>query len=138
MLYRTLVLMAALCAFAIGLQAQTITLRDQVTNELIAKADIICLTNNTKVTTNEAGQADISTLKDCGSILVDHVSFQERTITWAEVASGADVLLNYRVNMLDQVVTERQPVRRETKRRARKDRRDQGARHPFHGSTNHR
>jgi hemoglobin/transferrin/lactoferrin receptor protein len=105
MFLRTLTLMLGAWAFATGLYAQTVTFRDQVTNELVADAEIICTTNTAKVTTNAAGQADVSTLKDCGVIQVAHVSFQDRTLTWTELSSGADVLLSYRVHMLDQVVT---------------------------------
>ena len=97
--------MAGAWAVVTGLQAQTITLRDQVTKEPVSGAVITCITTKANVTTNTTGSADVSALKDCGEIVVDHISFQPRTLTWAELNASSELLLNYRVDMLREVVT---------------------------------
>ena len=105
MFNRTLALMAGAWAVTSGLHAQTITLRDQVTNEPVVGAVITCSTTNTAVSTGASGSVDVTALKDCGSIIIDHISFQPRTLSWAGLIAGPDVLLNYRVDMLREVVT---------------------------------
>ena len=104
MFNRTLALMAGTCAIVLGLRAQTITVRDQVTNEPVAEAVLTCTTGNASVRSDAQGHADISSLKACGSVRIQHVSFQERTLTGAELASGADVLLTYHSDALREVV----------------------------------
>ena len=104
MFNRTLALMAGTMAIITGLHAQTITLRDQVTNEPVAEAVLTCIANNVSVRSDAQGHADISTLKDCGSVRIQHTSFQERTISGADLASGADVLLTYHSDALREVV----------------------------------
>lgn len=98
-------LMAGACVAIVGLHAQTINLRDQVTNEPIPGAVLTCTTTNTSVTTDANGSVDVSTLKDCGTIRIDHLSFKERTLTWVELTSGSDIGLTYRVDQLREVVT---------------------------------
>jgi len=100
---RTLALVAGACAIT-GMHAQTIILRDQVTREPIADAMITCAATNTTVKTDAAGMADISTLKDCGGILIDHTSFLARTVAWADLATGGDVTMTYRSDVLGDVV----------------------------------
>lgn len=98
-------LMAGAWVAIAGLHAQTINLRDQATNEPIPGAVLTCSTTNASVTTDANGSVDVSTLKDCGAIRVDHLSFKERTLSWAEMTNGKDVDLTYRVDMLREVVT---------------------------------
>lgn len=97
--------MAGAWATTIGLQAQTIILRDQATNEMVQGAVLTCTASKATVTTDATGSADITALKDCGEIVVDHISFKPRTLTWAELSTGGDVYLTYRVDMLREVVT---------------------------------
>lgn len=100
---RTLALLAGACAIT-GMHAQTITLRDQVTREPIADAMITCTATNAAVKTDAGGVADITALKDCGGILIDHTSFLARTVAWTELASGGDVMMTYRSDVLRDVV----------------------------------
>ena len=100
MFNRILALMAGTCAIITGLRAQAIILRDQVTNEPIADALLTCTTGNVSVRSDAQGHADVSSLKDCGSVRIEHISFQERTMSGAELAAGGDVLLPYRVDRL--------------------------------------
>ncbi len=97
--------MAGTLATILGLHAQTITLRDQVTKEPVAGAVLTCTTTNNSATTDASGVADITALKDCGVIRVDHISFQERTLSWTQLSSSAELALSYRVDMLREVVT---------------------------------
>ncbi len=104
MLNRTLALMAGAWALTTGLQAQTITLRDQVTREPIAGAIITCEGSRTDVKTDANGVADVAPLKDCGSIRIAHVSYQERSMTWTVLAGGGELTMAYRSNALSEVV----------------------------------
>lgn len=101
---RKLALMAGAWAIITGLHAQTITLRDQVTREPIADVVVTCAATNTTVRTDAAGSADITSLKDCGAILIDHTSFLARTVAWSDLSSGGDVTMTYRSDVLRDVV----------------------------------
>lgn len=101
---RTLALMAAAWAVATSLQAQTITLRDQVTREPIVDAMITCTATNASVGTDASGVADVTPLKDCGTIRIDHISFMARTLSWAELTAGGEVGMAYRSDALRDVV----------------------------------
>ncbi len=96
--------MAGAWAIITGLHAQTITLRDQVTREPIADVVVTCAATNTTVRTDAAGSADITSLKDCGAILIDHTSFLARTVAWSDLSSGGDVTMTYRSDVLRDVV----------------------------------
>ncbi len=105
MFKRTLALMAGAWATTMGLHAQTIHIRDQVTREPIAGVVLTCITTSASVTSNAEGVADVAGLKDCGSIRIEHLSYAGRTINWADLTAGTDLKLTYRVNMLQEVVT---------------------------------
>lgn len=86
--------------------AQTITLRDRATKEPISGAVLACTQGgSTRVTTNANGKVDITPLKDCGTIRVEHLSFAERTVSFADLSAGSEFNLSYRVNLLSEAVT---------------------------------
>lgn len=93
------------CASAFGLQAQTVTLLDQVTRTPIPDVTLTCVQTGAVVASNSDGRADISPLKGCGSIRFDHLSYTALTLDWATLSTSKEVDLSYRVNMLREVVT---------------------------------
>ncbi len=105
MLNRLFTQMLCACAFVTGVQAQTVTLRDQVTNEPVPDAQLTCVATGVSVRSDVSGRADISGLKDCGAIRIDHISYGQRTLSATELAAAPELLLAYRVNALREVVT---------------------------------
>lgn len=93
------------CASAFGLQAQTVTLLDQVTRTPIPDVTLTCVQTGAVVVTKTNGKADITPLKGCGSIRFDHISYTPLTMDWATLSTSTEVDLGYRVNMLHEVVT---------------------------------
>ncbi len=104
MFNRTLALMAGAVGVAFGLQAQTITVRDNVTREPIADAVLTCTTTNSSVRTDANGTVDAAPLKECGAIRVEHLTFQERTLSWSDLAASTELTLSYRSDALREVV----------------------------------
>ena len=98
-------LLALPAAFS-AVNAQTITLRDVATKEPISGAVLTCTQGgSTSATTNADGRVDIASLKNCGAIRVDHFSFAERTVSYADLSANTDFTLSYKVNVLNEMVT---------------------------------
>jgi hemoglobin/transferrin/lactoferrin receptor protein len=105
MFNRTLALMAGAFVGTLCLQAQTITVRDQVTREPIPAVVLTCASTSATATTNSEGRADITGLKACASIRIEHISYAGRMLSWSDLVAAPVLKLTYRVNMLNEVVT---------------------------------
>ncbi|HNO04157.1 MAG TPA: TonB-dependent receptor [Flavobacteriales bacterium] len=96
---------AAAVLLSTQLSAQTITFLDEATRAPVPDVPITCVGTGRTITSMADGRADISSLKGCGRLLVDHLAYKPITFDWAALADTPVVNLSYRLNQLREVVT---------------------------------
>jgi hemoglobin/transferrin/lactoferrin receptor protein len=91
--------------FSTFAHAQSVRFLDQATRTPVEEVTLTCTTTGKVVTTKGNGTADLASLKDCGTIRIEHLSYKPLTMSWSELAAAQEINLMYRVNPLREVVT---------------------------------
>lgn len=102
--HKVLTAVAASACVALSLQAQTVTFLDQATHTPVPDVSLSCTATGKTITTKGDGTADLTSLKDCGPIRIDHLSYKPLTLDWSALAAAKEIGLVYRVNPLREVV----------------------------------